>query len=246
MSSAPREPSDDGHAGQERWLVSYADFITLMFAFFVMLYATSEKDAEKSREFQESIKKYLIKAGAFGESGAQINQGERHNSPIEEPIPTFKKDKPEAVKAIDEAEAYLESNVKEEDRKKYIAEMATDDWGVRIVIPANALYADGSEKFRAEALPFVDKLSELLSRSRRKILIEGHVAPGEVGTSRSTWEFASARAVNLLRYIQKKREMPSNLLAAASLADSRPMYTGDNAKLNSRIELVLLNQDMEW
>ena len=71
---------DDREAGHERWLVSYADFITLMFAFFAVLYATSEKDLAKSKEFQDSIKRYLIKAGSFGESGQQVNQGEKNNT----------------------------------------------------------------------------------------------------------------------------------------------------------------------
>src|SRR3954465_11934066 len=93
--------------GRDRWLVSYADFITLMFAFFAVLYATSQKDMEKTREFQDSIKRFLIKAGAFGESGQQINQGIKNNSPIEPPIQTFGSTKPEAAKVLDEAETFI-------------------------------------------------------------------------------------------------------------------------------------------
>jgi chemotaxis protein MotB len=247
MSSAQRNHQDDGeHSSQDRWLVSYADFITLMFAFFAVLYATAEKDIDKTKEFQDSMKRFLVKAGAFGESGQQINQGEKQNSPIEEPIPTFKKDKPEAVKAIDEADAYLESNLKAEDRKKYIKDMATDDWGVRITVPSDVLFAPKSAKFQPGAIEFLDKLSELLQKTNRKILIEGHVLPGETGPFENTWDFSSARAVNVLRFVQKRRGMKGELLAAASMGDSRPIYSGANASLNSRIEIVLLNQDMEW
>src|SRR4051812_33167997 len=89
-------------SGQDRWLVSYADFMTLMFAFFAVLYATSQKDVEKSKEFQDSIKRYLIKAGSFGETGAQLNQGKRANSPIEPPIETFNPEKIEAATGLDE------------------------------------------------------------------------------------------------------------------------------------------------
>src|SRR5476649_1537713 len=103
--------SDDPQNSNDRWLVSYADFITLMFAFFAVLYATSQKDIEKTKEFQESVKKYLIKAGAFGESGAQLNQGVKNNSPIDEPIQTFNPNKPEAVKTTDEAETFIEQNL---------------------------------------------------------------------------------------------------------------------------------------
>ena len=237
---------DEHSENHERWLISYADFMTLMFAFFVVLYATSNRDTEKTKEFQESIKRYLIKAGAFGESGQQINPGEKGNSAIEPPIQTYKDGRPETVAMLDQAETFLETNLSKEDREKYVLEITTDEWGVRLVLPSAPLYAAQSERFRAEAMPFLGKLSALLAQSKRKILIEGHVSSSETGGGRSTWDFASARAVNLLRYMQKKDSISPERLAAASLADSRPVYIGDKAKLNSRIEIVLLNQDMEW
>ena len=121
-----------------------------------------------------------------------------------------------------------------------------DDWGVRIIIPNSAIYAEHSDKFREEAMPFIGKLSELLAKTKRKILIEGHVAEKETGPFHSTWDFASARAVNMLRYIQKKQNMAAPLLAAASLADTRPLYHGEKKEQNSRLEIVLLNQEFEF
>jgi chemotaxis protein MotB len=250
MNDRHRGDDHEEGAGHERWLISYADFITLMFAFFVVLYATSNRDVEKTKEFQESIKRYLIKAGAFGESGQQINQGDKNNTPIEPPIQTFKDSKPETAAALDQAETYLESNLSKDEMKKFVQDIGADDWGVRIIIPSSALYANQSDKFRSEAMPFVEKLSFLLAGTNRKILIEGHVNSGENGNARSTWEFASARAVNLLRFVQKKQSMAGDKLVAASLGDSRPLFTGDSAKAgsadNSRIELVILNQDLVW
>src|SRR6185436_8361092 len=96
------EEYEEKDAGQDRWLVSYADFITLMFAFFAVLYATSVKDVEKTKEFQDSVKRYLIKAGAFGESGAQMNQGNKNNSPIDSPIQTYNPPHPETATVLDE------------------------------------------------------------------------------------------------------------------------------------------------
>lgn len=245
MSSRNKQP-DHGEEGSshERWLVSYADFITLMFAFFAVLYATSEKDMEKAKEFQDSVKKYLIRAGSFGESGQQINQGQKNNSPIESPIETYKDGRPETVAMLDQAETFIESQLTEAERRKFVRDISADDWGVRIVIPSAPLYSAQSEKFREDALPFIGKLSELLAKTKRKVLIEGHVNGGETGTFRSTWDFSSARAVNLLRYMQKKQNIPSAQLAAASLGDSRPAVN-DKGKENSRIEIILLNTDME-
>jgi len=244
-SGPPREPHDEGPSS-ERWLVSYADFITLMFAFFAVLYATSEKDLEKAKELQDSVKKYLIKAGSFGESGQQIQQGQQNNAVIEPPIQTYKDGRPETVELLDKTEEFIETQLTPEERKKYVQDISADDWGVRITMPAAALYSQNSEKFRGEALPFIGKLSELIAKTKRKVLIEGHVMAGETGGFRSTWDFSSARAVNLLRFMQAKQKFPGNQLVAAALGDSRPDFEEANAEGNSRIEIVLLNHDMDF
>lgn len=237
------EESENSH---ERWLVSYADFITLMFAFFVVLYATSEKDIEKTKEFQESIKRYLIKAGAFGESGQQIKQGDKFNTVIEPPIQTYQQAKPETIDTLDKTESFIESKVSADDRKKYILDVTADEWGVRVTLANAALFAPGSEKFQPEAVKFVERFSDLLTQTKRKVLIEGHVSANETGNFNSTWDFASARAVNLLRFMQKKQNFPGKKLGAASFGDSRQLYEGPQSALNSRLEVVLLNQDLEF
>src|ERR1700761_5601039 len=107
MKSSSRKVEDHDNS-QERWLVSYADFITLMFAFFVILYATSERDIEKTKQLQKSVEKFLIKAGAFGESGAKIDQGEKNFSAIEPPIQTFRQNTADDTKLLDGIQAKLE------------------------------------------------------------------------------------------------------------------------------------------
>ena len=101
------EEPDNSH---ERWLVSYADFITLMFAFFVILYATSERDAEKAKKFQNSLEKFLIKAGSFGETGAKIEQGEKNFSVIEPPIQSYRQSAPDQTKLVDEIQTARSSH----------------------------------------------------------------------------------------------------------------------------------------
>jgi chemotaxis protein MotB len=171
---------DDEHegGGSERWLVSYADFMTLLFAFFTVLYATSEKNSEKTEQFQESVKRYLIKAGGGGGAGSgagQINQGQLNNSVLEPPIKTYREGKGESVQAIEKAETFVEG-LTEAERKTYVADLGTDEWGVRLVLPARVIFAANDDHFRAEALPFLKKLAGLLAKSGRKIMIEGHVA----------------------------------------------------------------------
>lgn len=242
-----RDDANEEHgSSNERWLVSYADFITLMFAFFAVLYATSEKDLSKSQEFQESIKKYLIKAGSFGESGQQINRGEKNNTAIEPPIQSFRDSKPEAVQMLDAVETFIEAGLTKEERQRYVQDVVADDWGVRVTLKSEAVFGARSEKFREDAMPFLKKLAEMLAKTKRKLLVQGHVAKGEKGTYNSTWEFASARAINMTRFVQKTQNMESDQFAVASLADGKPDFDGANAAKNSRLEIVVLNPDMEF
>ncbi len=237
---------EESESGRDRWLVSYADFMTLMFAFFVVLYATSERDLEKTKEFQESMKKFLVKAGAFGESGAQVNQGEKNTQLIEPPIQTFRPSKPETAKTLDQTETFVEATFTPDERKKYILDISADEWGVRISMPASALYGVGSEKFKPEAIVFLSKLSAIIPKTKRRVLIEGHSALGESGGLTSPWDFSSARAVNMLRFVMKRQSLTPNTLAAVSFGDSRPVYEGVQAPMNSRVEIVLLNGDLEF
>ena len=109
-----RRRSDEGNDSHERWLVSYADFITLLFAFFVVLYATSEQDDNKSKKFEESVKKYLLKIGsALGGQGSIINTGSKNRDPIAEPIETFKKRPPSKLQK--KIETHLEENLTEKE-----------------------------------------------------------------------------------------------------------------------------------
>src|SRR5438045_9650044 len=102
--------SHNDSENQDRWLISYADFITLWIALFVILYATSERDVEKTKGFQNAIDKYLIKAGAFGESGAKIEQGEKNFTVIEPPIQTYRQNKPDR-KLMDAVEMSIEAQL---------------------------------------------------------------------------------------------------------------------------------------
>lgn len=245
MSRRRDDHSEEHEAGQERWLVSYADFITLMFAFFTILYATSEKDLSKAKEFEESLKKYMIKAGAAGVGESTVNQAQNQDAVIEPPIKNFRKQKPEeATDSLNETEKFIEASFTPQERKAFIQDVSSDDWGIRIAINSETLFAGESDKFNEDAIKLVSKIGELILKSKNKVMIEGHVAQNDKGNYRSTWDFSAARAINVLRFIEAKYKLPPSRLLAASFGDSRPVHS-TQTKLNSRIEIVFLNQDLD-
>lgn len=235
-------------------MVSYADFITLMFAVFTVLYATSNQDVEKAKEFQQSIQRYLIKAGAFGGSGEKINQGEKYNNPIEPPIQTYNQVNPLTQETFDEAEKYIEDELSEAERSKYVYDISLDDLGVRMILAAPQIYAPDSVKFQEGALPFLEKLGGFLTKIGRRVLVEGHSAKER--TSQlfpSAWEFAGARATALVRYMVKRHKMAPDLFTPVTYGASRPLSStkrksiGEgNRSQNERVEMVILTEDLPF
>ncbi len=245
MKPSLRKPSvEESESGTERWLVSYADFITLMFAFFVILYATSDRDKEKTKRFQESVEKFLIKAGSFGESGARVEQGEKNFAVIEPPIQTFRPNKPDDTKLMDSLQNEIESKFTEAERKKFLLDLSPEDKGVRIVLSGAEIFSGDSAKLSPAAVKFVDHLAGILKASQKRVMIEGYVTSREHGEYPSTWDLASARSVNLLRYMIRTVGFPEKQLAASTYGDSRT--EGRKVAGNDRLDLVVYYNDSEF
>lgn len=240
------QQAEESDNNQERWLVSYADFITLMFAFFVILYATSERDVEKTKNFQHAIEKYLIKAGAFGESGSKINQGEKNFSVIAPPIQTFRQNSPDDTKMFETIQQKIETQFTEAERKKYLMDLEPEDKGVRITISSRALFGGQAAKFTPEAMEFIDHLGEIIRDQKKPVMVDGHVSSNEHGAYASSWDLASARAVNLVRYISKKYDLPENQFATSSYGASRPLYSSGDLGRNDRLEILMYYKDSEF
>lgn len=245
MRRNARSLEDHDH-NQERWLVSYADFITLMFAFFVILYATSERDLDKTKDFQKAIEKYLIKAGSFGESGAKIEQGEKNFSVIEPPIQTFRQNVPDETKQFESIQERIEAQFTVAERQKYLIDLAPEEKGIRIVIAGKPVFSGESAKFSPDAMKFIDHLGEIIRDQKKPVMVEGHVGSGEHGSYASGWDLASSRAVNVVRYLSKKFELPESKLAVTSYGSSRPLNKSSDLAKNSRLEVLIYYKDADF
>lgn len=242
MRKRARRNSHEEGAGHERWLVSYADFITLLFAFFTILFATSERNLEKTQEFQESIKKYLIKAGAFGGSGGQVNQGEKNNQIIDSPLPTYKSSRPQDTEVTEATEQELEKALTREDREKYLIDLHSDELGVRIVVKGEQLFPEGQKKFKRGALPFLERLGNLFKKIDRRILLEGHVDSRFDNEQLDEVDLAQGRTLQVAKYLSRVHRFPKDKIATVSFGSSRPL-SSDKSLLNNRLEFVVLYDD---
>ncbi len=240
-----RKKKHEEHENHERWLVSYADFITLLFAFFVVLYATSSQNQEKEKKFEDSIRAEFKMAGVGGNSsqtGGMLGQ-------IIDPIDVFQQRNIGNGELEDYVQRILQKNMTEEERKLAIGGLRHDSVGVRISLAASTFFPLGSAKLRLPALRSLDKIADMLKKSKNRLIIEGHTDDQPVyngGHIESNWELASLRATSVVRYLIKYHNIDPKRLAAISYADQKPLVPNDseeNRQKNRRIEILMVNGD---
>ncbi len=171
-----------------------------------------------------------------------MNQGQLNNSVLEPPIKTYRDGKGEAATTTEQAETFVEE-LTEAERKTYVADLVTDEWGVRIVFARRGPVRGEGRSLQTRRPAVFEKAGGGFGQIRSQNLIEGHVANDEVGQRPLDLDFASGRAVNFLRFVQKTQGLSKDRLVAASLGDARPRIKDSPA--NARLEVVLLNSDME-
>ncbi|OQW50550.1 MAG: hypothetical protein A4S09_01795 [Proteobacteria bacterium SG_bin7] len=242
-----RRGRHEDHENHERWLVSYADFITLMFAFFVVMYATAQRNPEKEKEFEKSVRKYFAAiAASMGKS--MYNETDFGNTPISRPIDGT----PMSGNASAEAAEKLDQLIKNEDEdgglKNAVEEVYHDVYGVRIRVLASAIFESGSAKLGDTSLGALKTLGKVLKGVNGKIIIEGHTDDLPIKSTKypSNWELSSDRAAKILRYLSEFHEIEPKRMVVVAYADSKPAYPNDNPKnraKNRRIEILITNSN---
>jgi chemotaxis protein MotB len=247
---AKKKPHEE-HENHERWLVSYADFITLLFAFFTVLYATSQHDSQKAKSFQESVKKAFI---PFADLNWFVNfsGGDGGDSPVN-PIKGFPQSHSHrsgpALDGMDEGggQGGLAAAV-----QKGLEEMNLnaqhEAMGARITLAASVLFKSGSAKFQPEAFPILEGIGKVIGSLPNEILVEGHTDNQPIDTKEfpSNWELAAARSAAVVRFLNLWTKIPGNRLIAASYADQKPLVpnTNDvNRAKNRRIDILIVWQN---
>ncbi len=248
-----KKGKDEEPENHERWLVSYADFITLLFAFFVVMYATSSNDQEKQKSFQDSVRVNLKLTGSGADStekGDAGNIGGDKATDVLIPLEGFPANRgPGETK--DYLNRFIEKKFDDEEKSK-IQELRHDALGVRIALASAQFFNPGGIKIKVGALKALDKIALLLKETDRKVVIEGHTDTTAVSKDapyESNWELASLRATSIVRYFQKYHDIDPKRMSAISYAETRPLKSNDSEEgrsQNRRIEIyIILDEKMQ-
>jgi chemotaxis protein MotB len=228
------------HENHERWLVSYADFITLLFAFFVVMYSVSAVNEGKFRTVSESIKAALNPIVSPPSSRAAFNV---NASKAAVTAPNLPGTKEVAIRRL----INLVKSIQGSSQLSLVRITEKLNGDIVITIPDMVLFNSGDAAVRPEALPFLEGLGAAIVELDRHARVEGHTDNVPIRTAQfpSNWELSSSRAVMVVRVLSELYGVPADHLAAMGHADTRPVTANLDAEQrakNRRVEVVILEQ----
>ena len=234
------EGGGGGHdaGGMLRWLLTYADMITLLMAFFIMMYSMSVISLDKFEaaasglraEFGPPAPNARSSRGAGLLPGTTPHQEEMW-APLEEDI--------QAV--ADQLEEY----VAERDLADLVSTRQEQRGLVISVVSDNLLFPVGQAELRAPALSILDEIAGLMKELPNNIIVEGHTCNLPIRTALypSNWELSAARACRVVRHLAERKGVSSTRLAATGYGDSRPVSPNDTEEgrvRNRRVDIVIV------
>lgn len=227
-------------ASHERWLVSYADFITLLFAFFVVMFASSQVNKKKVAGIAAYFEAYIKQ----GKTARPLHSGPTPKGSDEAPPPSL-----EALTAAELApvKAQLDAALAQEVADGKIA-LAIQPRGLVLSLRESALFPTGKDTFNPEARPILTKVAEALVKlPAQPVRLEGHTdnVPIQTVEFPSNWELSAARATAVLDFLSGRFPIAPQRLAVAGYADYHPADTNDTPEArgrNRRVDIVVLSR----
>jgi len=225
-----------GHDSSERWLVSYADFITLLFALFVLLYAMSMESTEHVNRTWTAMATAVgarpHRGGMRPELGGAGSRGvDTGNARFQELGQVMRGMQTELNK-------FPASGVS----------LAMDDRGLVISLSAAKFFASGDDEISPAQLPILDSVAGSIEKLENRIEVDGFTdrIPIHNERFRDNWELSAARASTVLRYLLEHSTLNAERMSLAGYGPFRTVASNDNDEgraLNRRVEIVVWAHD---
>jgi chemotaxis protein MotB len=237
------------HVNHERWLVSYADFITLLFAFFVVLFASSQADKKKQLKLADAMQHAFTPLGTFDAHSktpplTDINAASITNSTpaaLAPPLPST------STETLEETETRLRKLLAQQVAAGHIPPggmtMRITPDGLVISLHEAGFFPSGSAEVRAASIPMLAILATTLPAG--PLRIEGHTDNVPIHTVQfaSNWELSTARSTAIARVLLERGTINPANLSAAGYAEFHPVAsnaTEDGRTQNRRVDIILL------
>ena len=217
----------------ERWLVSYADFITLMFAFFTMMYAISTVDAQKFDSITQAL------SVAFDQTSTA-----QPVDTVDVTDPTIRDAAARALELSGLREQLAERL--EDDVESDLVDLKLDGRGLVITLHEAGAFATGSAELSSAASGLIETVAAAIAPLENIVRVEGHTDDVPIYTAeyRSNWELSTARASSVVTYLVGEMGMQPERFAIAGYGEFRPQVPNEsdaNRAMNRRVDIVVLS-----
>lgn len=252
MTRRKRKPAESSH--HDRWLVSYADFITLLFAFFVVLYASSRADQHKQTQVAQSIQSAFQAMGIFPSAIPSSVPSTQHSGSLADshdsvaPVNVILGDdlsaSPAVQRDLQELQARLTGLLSNQIAEHVVALRLGRD-GLVISLREAGFYDSGSATPHPQSRATLDSIATTVAATPYDLRIEGHTDNVPIHTPQfaSNWELSTARATELAKTFIVDHHLAPGRLSAAGYAEYHPVVandTPDGRSQNRRVDIIVL------
>jgi chemotaxis protein MotB len=242
------------HGNHERWLVSYADFVTLLFAFFVVMFAASQKN--EAKQVSASVREALAHERLSDAISTALGHGKRRvdKSPVvpdpipaQEPPPTttagLERQPADLTKSLAKLQQALDAEL-----KSGKVQIRMDARGITVSLREAAFFDSGDSKVQVSSLPILEKIAAVVRDLPNSLRLEGHTDSKPIHNSRfrGNWDLSTARAIAMLELLRDRFEIPTGRMAVAGYAENVPADNNETEQgraHNRRVDLVILSAE---
>jgi len=233
----------------DRWLVSYADFITLMFAFFVVMYSVAIEKEGAYKEFSDSLSSVFAKKPAAGSPGVLLNpEAQKLKSIVDKRTARLGEEQRKIQERMKSISGNL-SQVMAPMIEKGLVNITQTPRGVVVDISASRLFNTGEASLQPASLDVLRQVAQVLSKEELPIDVEGHTDDVPIATAQfpSNWELSSGRASSVVR-LMIDNGVPAQRLSVVGLASNQPLVPNDspeNRAKNRRVTVTIVSPKVD-
>jgi chemotaxis protein MotB len=248
-----KQPARENH---ERWLVSYADFITLLFAFFVVMFASTQSDKGKAKEVSESVRDALTHSQISAVLSLALGRGKHENSkpPVNpEPAKISENLPPPPVQperhaadlsqSLDRLKTGLDTEL-----KKGKVQVKLESRGLIISLREATFFRSGDSAIDPTSVDILTKIAKVIQDLPNPVRLEGHTDAVPIHTSRfrNNWDLSVARAIAMLELFETRFDIPLGRMSVGGYAENAPTDTNETVEgrsHNRRVDVVVLSAE---
>lgn len=228
-----RKKKKKGDINTNAWMDTYADTITLLLTFFILLYSFSNTDNKKLKLIALAFKDQLV--------GVTVDTEEIPDIDVEDIDISIGENNPYNI-LVDEVTEIINKNGLAE-----VVKIREEDAGVVLQLSDSILFDLGKAEVKSDSIPILDVISTIIPNIENEIMVQGHTdnIPINSANYKSNWELSTARAVNVLKYFIETKGFDPTRFSATGYGEYRPLVdnsTEENRAINRRVDILIVQK----